>query len=1197
MKSIKVKSRNLLFSAAFSIVVLSSLGIFSLTPTKIALAAGCPGDMDYGTWTPDQKVTVFSPLPISHGIGLSSWRNPSGINLNLDVIRWNTSYFDNGDNNAEFSCNPHPGPSSAPSTVTILPTNYSITVNTLQRQSASGYGVYSWSYYDPNGNPSPTFGGSYGKPVTTPGHPEHYDFSAMCSGWQCYCDGSGFCTVGAQGHYDYTDIDSFPPFVENNLGYSVTANLPAISTLTFSADVAKQVQAEDSIINDIQNTGHIHVKVDTTSIGNSYTASIPATNCVNISGTGPKKIVFIRGTDWKVGISDFLTQAKAIRDQLIAIDPFKTYADQLSFFLDLNAPPENIPIGIIDGQKYFTSDSDNAIKSSSSCQSDALEYVLLFHDPDEASPVYTGFDRKVNIIDNVVHIDVPETLDLAAQLNNRKSVSDYPVTLPIIAVHESGHAIGKLNDEYIYAQAGTWMPGEPFDSYGLLGTTKEPLTNCANNTANSYRITSDGSDVWYGSPNTQNCMYASTPQGSIYYKPSTNSIINDARHSQKFNVISCGYLISGILGEPIDKAHAQTHWPECMRMDTEKPASLTAMMSDPPNIGKVNLSWSGISNNATRFQIERATDPNLSSFNLLTTVGSNASSYVDDLTTSPLNFSSEAYRVRGQLPNGAFSDYSNTASVSNCVKIAGDGPRKIVFMRGDTLTSTSVEDYMTDVHSIIGKFGIVEPFASYINQFSFYVDLKKLDESPLAQGGYVKFTADDYITHSSSCNGTDSIDKNAFEYIFFTGWQGDGTGWALNQENVVFLSRPLITSKGLDMSLTAMHESGHVIGNLQDEYGSYNTANPADNYSGDISQSVKSVNCALGEDGPGGTSGIFRSSLDNKWYGAPGTAGTFGCEGHYKNSTGISYYRPSFNSMMKDEYDPVSGKFNIISCGYLIAAIKGEPIDKDHAQTHWPAIDSSGPTKQIGCMYMAMQQDPEIGGYDQLPPVSLTPKIISISRASASVDSDLSLSGSGFTPTENAVQFTNTDTGEAWDMPDIASSNGTILTAAIPADLIPGHYSLKVGSFNSPWSNSIPVTITAGPIASPSPSPSPMVSPLNNVSNSGSQTHGYSITPSTTPYPTPSSSVSSLPTVSVIPTPTPTPSLRPSPTYSSTPTPTPSRTSSPTPSPKPSSTPSPTPTSTSSPSPSPAAVSWNGSDFTAAIINVMRTLGQLFGGQ
>ena len=146
-----------------------------LTHTNKALASSCPGDIDYSSWTPDQKLNVFSPLPVSHGINLKSWTNPSGTILNLGKIDWGS----------DMSCNPAPGPASAPSTITILPTNYSITVNNLTKQSANGYGSYVWSYYSSNGvtsNPLPAFSGAYGKPV---GNSEHYDFSAMCSGWQC----------------------------------------------------------------------------------------------------------------------------------------------------------------------------------------------------------------------------------------------------------------------------------------------------------------------------------------------------------------------------------------------------------------------------------------------------------------------------------------------------------------------------------------------------------------------------------------------------------------------------------------------------------------------------------------------------------------------------------------------------------------------------------------------------------------------------------------------------------------------------------------------------------------------------------------------------------------------------------------------------------------------------------------------------
>ena len=115
------------------------------------------------------------------------------------------------------------------------------------------------------------------------------------------------------------------------------------------------------------------------------------------------------------------------------------------------------------------------------------------------------------------------------------------------------------------------------------------------------------------------------------------------------------------------------------------------------------------------------------------------------------------------------------------------------------------------------------------------------------------------------------------------------------------------------------------------------------------------------------------------------------------------------------------------------------------------------------------------------------------------------------------------------------------------------------------------------------------------------------LTPMITNSPSPTPTYYSWPSPTVSSMPTPTPSLRPSPTYSPSPTvssapaptPTPTQKLTPTPIPspssKPNSTPSPTPTSTSSPTPAP--VSWNGSNFTSAVLNAASLFGYFLGGR
>ena len=54
-----------------------------------------------------------------------------------------------------------------------------------------------------------------------------------------------------------------------------------------------------------------------------------------------------------------------------------------------------------------------------------------------------------------------------------------------------------------------------------------------------------------------------------------------------FNVISCGYMVAGILGETVDHAHAQTHWPACKNMATVKDG-IPPPNPNPPTVKSVS---------------------------------------------------------------------------------------------------------------------------------------------------------------------------------------------------------------------------------------------------------------------------------------------------------------------------------------------------------------------------------------------------------------------------------------------------------------------------------------------------------------------------------------------------------------------------------------------------------------------------------
>ncbi|KKQ03283.1 MAG: Cell wall surface anchored protein [Parcubacteria group bacterium GW2011_GWA2_36_24] len=66
------------------------------------------------------------------------------------------------------------------------------------------------------------------------------------------------------------------------------------------------------------------------------------------------------------------------------------------------------------------------------------------------------------------------------------------------------------------------------------------------------------------------------------------------------------------------------------------------------------------------------------------------------------------------------------------------------------------------------------------------------------------------------------------------------------------------------------------------------------------------------------------------------------------------------------------------------------------------------------------------------------------------------LYGTNFTSTDNAVKFTSKeDTGKEYEVLEIPSNDGSSIVFNVPADIIPGAYTIKAGAFNSDWSNTL----------------------------------------------------------------------------------------------------------------------------------------------
>ena len=160
----------------------------------------------------------------------------------------------------------------------------------------------------------------------------------------------------------------------------------------------------------------------------------------------------------------------------------------------------------------------------------------------------------------------------------------------------------------------------------------------------------------------------------------------------------------------------------------------------------------------------------------------------------------------------------------------------------------------------------------------------------------------------------------------------------------------------------------------------------------------------------------------------------------------VPAYRPSDDSLMNYGKDH---RFNVISCGYIIAAIKGEPIDKAHAEKYWPECVTFDTINKHG-----------ISGDNPIIPIILS---ATTNRVGTSIS--IIVSASGLTATKNSVQLVNTaDNSKIYEIIGLPSSRDRrTLSFALPAGIIPGIYTLKVGAFNSNWSNVISVSTVLNP--------------------------------------------------------------------------------------------------------------------------------------
>jgi hypothetical protein len=260
------------------------------------------------------------------------------------------------------------------------------------------------------------------------------------------------------------------------------------------------------------------------------------TNCVHWQGKGEHSFVTMRGSSSEVLTSQLGEKTRDIIEKgFLEIDPFKSYFEHFSFFVDLYEHSDK-PGDMI---KYEA-------KDISKCGSHATGYIFLIKKGLYVPSNPGGRTNPGFASGKTVYIYPYIFLFFFGSENMRYDA------FPLMVMHELGHSFAGLTDEYY---KGLNL---------LLGSANIFLStpNCKFFPEKSYLLNS----ILYGETSFSTCQFF--PDG---YRPSDKSIMNNLiatgrAAGGRFNVISCGYVISAIKG-----GNAKSYWPECLRLDTDKP--------------------------------------------------------------------------------------------------------------------------------------------------------------------------------------------------------------------------------------------------------------------------------------------------------------------------------------------------------------------------------------------------------------------------------------------------------------------------------------------------------------------------------------------------------------------------------------------------------------------------------------------------
>ena len=286
----------------------------------------------------------------------------------------------------------------------------------------------------------------------------------------------------------------------------------------------------------------------------------PVSLCLKLWGdrNAPHTTNFMRGESTILTARSLVGKTLSIVNEgFNQIDPFKTYQEKFFHSLELNKKDDSGIALPTDDQCLFNN-LRIVTASATECGAKELNYLFTEKGATKYAGGYTSLGRDAILLN-------PEPIAI-----NPESIADSKIIpLPILVIHETGHAFCYLDDEYIANNRDTCV---------VSGQT-----NCRND-PDSYGI--------YGDTTHFGCTYDQL-FGNSLWRPSYKSIMRTTDvgrngftwSTKRFNVISCGYCLKMIKSNAYSFADAdlKPYFDECMGLDTVKPSKACETPIDCPS--------------------------------------------------------------------------------------------------------------------------------------------------------------------------------------------------------------------------------------------------------------------------------------------------------------------------------------------------------------------------------------------------------------------------------------------------------------------------------------------------------------------------------------------------------------------------------------------------------------------------------------